>query len=78
MITLYQNGTHFTFSDKDTGFAVSSWDCSIQEALGSFTRNARILKQSHSTFDNNHNYTILGSFDSLEPTFMQDHPELFI
>ena len=78
MITLYQNKRLFTFSDKDTGFAVSNWDDSIQEALDNFIRNARILKQGHSTFDIDHGYTILGSFDSLEPTFMQDHPELFI
>lgn len=78
MITLYQNKRLFTFSDKNTGFAVSNWDDSIQEALDNFIRNARILKQGHSTFDNDHNYTILGSFDSLESTFMQDHPELFI
>ena len=78
MITLYQNGKLFTFSDKDTGFAVPSWDYSIQEALGSFIRDARILKENHSTFDNDHGYTVLGSFDSLESTFMQDYPELFI
>lgn len=78
MITLYQNGKLFTFSDKDTGFAVSNWDYTIQEALGNFISNARILKQGHSTFAIDHGYTILGSFDSLEPTFMQDYPELFI
>lgn len=77
MITLYQNGNLFTFSDKDTGFAVSSWNDSIQEALGSFTRNARILKQGHSTFNENHGYTILGTFNSLK-YFKQDYPELFI
>ena len=78
MITLYQNGTLFTFSDKDTGFAVSSWDNTIQEALDHFISNVRILKEGHSTFNKDHNYTMLGSFDSLESTFVQDHPELFI
>ena len=78
MITLYQNSKLFTFSDKDTGFAVPSWDDSIQEALGNFIRNAKVLKQGHSTFHEDHNYIILGTFNSLESTFMQDYPEFFI
>lgn len=78
MITLYQKGKLFTFSDKDTGFAVPNWDDSIQEALNNFISNARTLKHGHSTFDEDHGYTVLGSFDSLEATFVQDYPELFI
>ena len=78
MTTLYQNGKLFTFSDKDTGFAVPNWDYTIKEALNNFINTARILKQGHSTFGEDHGYTILGTFDSLESTFMQDYPELFI
>lgn len=83
MITLYQRNAIdtidtilYTFSNKEAGLSIDSWDYSIQEAVDNYTSNTVI--QDHSTFVKDHGYTILGTFDSLSPTFMEDHPELFI
>lgn len=82
MITLYQhhdtiNTVLYTFSDKEADLSVHSWDSSIQEALNHFISKAT-TGLDHSTFDSSYSYIILGAFDSLSPTFMEDHPELFI
>lgn len=77
MITLYQDKNYYTFSDPVSHTSTSDWSKSIEEAVTNYLQNARAGYYDHSTFTDDHNYTILGTFTTLK-NFKNNYPELFI